>query len=221
MGLKFKRIKLGQGLTGQRDSAATMRLSVECGAAPGTVATDHDLMLAVAAGDEQAFGLLLQRHLAGMVALAQRILSNSADADEVAQEAFLRLWTQAVRWDASGAAQPRTWLSRVVTNLCIDRCRKKPTLPLEYADDVADGGMDGFGAVQDADKRTILQQSLQRLPVNQRTAVVLSYYEELSGKEIAELMALTPGAVESLLVRARRALRQDLERLQLLQGRDL
>ena len=134
-------------------------------------------MLAVAAGDERAYAVLLQRHLAGMVALAQRILGNRADADEVAQEAFLRLWTQAVRWDANGKAQLRTWLSRVVTNLCYDRCRKKPMLPLEYAEEVADSTMDGFDVVQHKDKRVLLQRSLQRLPVNQRTAVVLSYYE--------------------------------------------
>jgi RNA polymerase sigma-70 factor (ECF subfamily) len=185
------------------------------------VVSDHHLMLAVAAGDADAYAVLLQRHLKGMVALAQRIMGNRADADEVAQEAFLRLWTHALRWDAGGKAQVKTWLSRVVTNLCLDRWRKKPMLPLEAAEEVVDDALDGFSIVHDGEKRNILQKCLQRLPVKQRTAIVLSYYEELSGHEIANVMGISSGAVESLLVRARKALRRDLAAQQVMQRGDL
>jgi len=178
-------------------------------------------MRAIAAGDSNSFGLLMQRHLAGMVTLAQRISGNKADADEIAQEAFLRLWRQAKEWDVEGKAQVRTWLGRVVTNLCLDRWRKKPMLPLEYADDVADTAQSGFDAVQEMDKKQLLNDCLQRLPLRQRTAIILSYYEEMSGNDIATMMGLSAGAVESLLVRARRALRQDLSTMQIEKRSDL
>jgi RNA polymerase sigma-70 factor (ECF subfamily) len=182
--------------------------------------SDHALMQEIAAGDEAAYGTLMQRHLAGMIALAQRITGNSADADEVAQEAFLRLWRQAACWEPNGA-QVRTWLSRVVTNLCLDRKRKRPLLPLDFAEEVAETAPGGLDMAMDTDRRNRLQQCLQRLPLRQRTVVVLSYYEELGGREIAAMMNLSPGAVESLLVRARRALRQDLMTMNILVRSDL
>jgi RNA polymerase sigma-70 factor, ECF subfamily len=184
-------------------------------------ASDHELMVAVAVGDVQAYACLVGRHVRAMTALAQRITGNASDADDVAQEAFLRLWTQALRWDSDGPAQVRTWLSRVVVNLCLDKRRKRKPLPLEAAGEVVDEAAGGFEKAHLRDKQRVVQTLLRQLPERQRMAIVLSYYEELSGKDIARVMRLSTGAVESLLVRARRALRKGLQKSGLKWGEDI
>ena len=93
-------------------------------------------MARVARGDERAFQLLSRRHLPAMLGLARRILGNAAEAEDVAQEAFLRVWTHAPRWQP--LAQFRTWLTRVVVNLCLDRKRRAPWVELEAAGDIVD-----------------------------------------------------------------------------------
>lgn len=185
------------------------------------LSSDDALVLAVAQGDRRAFRELMLRHVPGMVALAQRILGSHGDADDVVQEAFLRLWKHAPHWAPAGEAEIRTWLGRVVTNLCIDLWRKKPSLPLDHAMHIADPSKGAAERWQDSNRRHLLQRCLQRLPLRQRTAVVLSYYEGLAGIEIAKIMDLSPAAVESLLVRARRALRRDLVSLNIMAGSDL
>lgn len=182
---------------------------------------DHSLMADVANGDACAFEELIARHLKTMVAVSQRILGNAAEADEVAQEGFLRLWTHASRWDPDGAASVKTWLSRVITNLSLDRYRRRRSVPLEDAgeiEDMAEGAFESLGA---QDRKKLVQKLLDHLPERQRVAVILSYFEDMSGREIAHAMELTEGAVESLLVRARRGLRDDMKRLGLVWGEDI
>ena len=184
-------------------------------------ANDHELMAKTAAGDRQAFALLVGRYLGGMVALALRITGNASDAEEIAQEGFLRLWTQAPRWDPEGAGSVRTWLSRVIINLCLDRRRRRPWVALEEAGELVDTSMGVFDMAQNNDKQNIVQSLLQELPVRQRTAIILSYFEQLSGEEIAHAMDLSIGAIESLLVRARRSLRQSVLKRGLVRGEDI
>ena len=93
-------------------------------------------MARVARGDERAFQVLSRRHLPAMLGLARRILGNAGDAEDVAQEAFVRVWTHAPRWQP--LAQFRTWLTRVVVNLCLDRKRRAPWVDLDVAGDVVD-----------------------------------------------------------------------------------
>src|SRR5262249_32712742 len=95
--------------------------------------SDEDLMRRVARGDEPAFRLLARRYAARAVGLARRITGNDADAEEVVQEALLRVWTNAPRWRP--LASFRTWFYRVVLNLCLSRRRRPPLLPLEAAGD--------------------------------------------------------------------------------------
>ncbi|MDD5586454.1 MAG: RNA polymerase sigma factor [Alphaproteobacteria bacterium] len=184
-------------------------------------AGDHELMAGVAVGDVQAYACLVGRHVRTMTALAQRMTGNASDADDVAQEAFLRLWMQAPRWDPYGPAQVRTWLSRVVVNLCLDRGRKRKPLPLEAAGGIVDPAAGGFENAHLHDKQRVVQSLLRQLPERQRAAVVLSYFEDLSGQEIARAMQLSAGAVESLLVRARRALRKGMLESGLKWGEDI
>src|SRR5437016_14382307 len=115
--------------------------------------SDEQLMARVAGGDERAFQLLSRRHLPAMLGLARRILRNSAEAEDVAQEAFMRVWTHAPRWQP--VAQFRTWLTRVVINLCLDRKRRAPWVELEAAGEIVDPAPTaGETAATDARSRT-------------------------------------------------------------------
>src|ERR1051325_3317508 len=98
--------------------------------------SDHQLMGRAAQGDERAFRTLAERHAGAALRLARRILGNEAAAEEIVQDAFLRVWTHAPRWRPEAAF--RTWLYRIVVNLCLNAKRRPAHLPLEAAHDVAD-----------------------------------------------------------------------------------
>ena len=172
--------------------------------------SDDDLLAALAAGDRGALAALMTRHLPDVLALAQRMTGNRDDADEVAQDAFVRVWRSAHRWRADGAARFSTWLYRVVVNLCIDRRRKGTMVPLEDAEvpvDPAPGGLDVLASRQGA---VVVAEALADLPPRQRAAVCLYYYAGLSAPQAAQVLELSASAMESLLVRGRRALKKSL-----------
>ncbi|MDO8838471.1 MAG: RNA polymerase sigma factor [Parvibaculum sp.] len=171
--------------------------------------SDDDLVAAVARGDEQACRLLMERHLPRMVALARRMLGNRADAEDVAQEVFLRVWTHAERWQP-GRAQFGTWLHRVATNLCLDRLRKRRP---ENIDDIPEPVSGDPRPDENLERRELAERveaALQALPERQRLAIVLSHFQGLSNIEAAEILEVSVEAVESLLGRARRQLRETL-----------
>jgi len=168
--------------------------------------TDDQLMQAVALADARAFGFLMGRHVPKMTALARRITLNFHDADDVVQEAFLRVWTNAPRWKVDGPAQFRTWLQRIVTNLAIDRCRKPKPLPLEAAGDPPDPARDAETGMQMKDESQIIREAMAQLPEHQRAAIALYYFEEMTAAQVAEVLDRSPGSTEVLLTRARRAL---------------
>ena len=181
---------------------------------------DHDLMSAAAQGQEEAFALLVGRHLRSVTAVAQRMLGNAAEADEVSQETFLRLWRQAPKWDPNGTATIKTWLQCVATNLCLDLIRRRRQVSLDEIDDVEDLTQRPHEVLQNNKQRVIIQQCLLFLPERQRAAIILSYFEELKDQEVADIMEISVGAVESLLVRGRKALRNQMEQLNLQWGED-
>ena len=171
---------------------------------------DAALMARVAAGDAAAFRLLVERHSAMVHALAWRMLG-AADAEDVVQESFTRLWVNAKGWTPSGGGLGG-WLRRVATNLCLDRLRKprmvSDALIADHADEapLADARLDAArreGAVADA---------VRALPDRQCAAIVLTYYEGVPNAEAAAILGLGVKAVESLLVRARQALTRSLAR---------
>lgn len=165
-------------------------------------------MARVAGGDERAFRLLSRRHLPAMLGLARRILGNAADAEDVAQEAFMRVWTHAPRWQP--LAQFRTWLTRVVINLCLDRKRRAPWVELETAGDIVDPAP-GAGEKAEKDERErMLAAAIEKLPIRQRSAIVLTYGDGMSNAQVAEILDTSVSAVETLLVRAKQNLRRAL-----------
>jgi RNA polymerase sigma-70 factor, ECF subfamily len=171
--------------------------------------SDEALMARVAGGDERAFQLLSRRHLPAMLGLARRILGNAAEAEDVAQEAFMRVWTHAPRWQP--LAQFRTWLTRVVINLCLDRKRRAPWVELETAGEIADPARDAGEKAEDDERERMLAAAIEKLPVRQRSAIVLTYGDGMSNAQVADVLDTSVSAVETLLVRAKQNLRRALE----------
>ena len=170
--------------------------------------SDEALMARVARGDERAFQVLSRRHLPAMLGLARRFLGSTADAEDVAQEAFLRVWTHAPRWQP--LAQFRTWLTRVVVNLCLDRKRRAPWVELEAAGDIVDP-TPGAGEKAESDERAhLLAKAIEKLPARQRSAIVLTYSEGMSNAQVADILDTSVSAVETLLVRGKQNLRRAL-----------
>jgi RNA polymerase sigma-70 factor, ECF subfamily len=171
--------------------------------------SDEALMARVARGDEGAFQLLSRRHLPAMLGLARRILGNAAEAEDIAQEAFIRVWTHAPRWQP--LAQFRTWLTRVVVNLCLDRKRRAPWVELEAAGDIVDPAP-GAGEKAEKDEREqMLAAAIEKLPARQRSAIALTYGEGMSNAQVAEILDTSVSAVETLLVRGKQNLRRALQ----------
>ena len=168
-------------------------------------------MARVAGGDERAFQLLSRRHLPAMLGLARRILGNAAEAEDVAQETFMRVWTHAPRWQP--LAQFRTWLTRVVINLCLDRKRRAPWVELETAGEIADPARDAGEKAEDDERERMLAAAIEKLPVRQRSAIVLTYGDSMSNAQVADILDTSVSAVETLLVRAKQNLRRALENL--------
>ena len=176
--------------------------------------TDDDLMARAGRGDRTAFAALVERHFGRAAAIAARIVGNGADAEDVAQEALLRAWQKAPDWQAQsaagGAARFSTWIYRVVVNLSLDRKRRLSPLTLDAADAVADSAPNGFARTAAGQIARRVQSAVAALPDRQRAAFVLCHYEEMTNIEAASVLDVSIGALESLLVRARRTLRQQL-----------
>ena len=167
--------------------------------------SDEELMPLIAGGDQRAFRILARRHLPSVIRLARRLTGNHADAEDVAQDAMLRVWTHAASWRPSAAF--RTWLYRVVVNLSIDRRRLKPMVDLEAAGDPADPAPGAAERIETDETAQHVQAALGRLPDRQRIALTLTHFEGLSAAEAAAVVGTTVGGIESLLIRARRTLR--------------
>lgn len=169
---------------------------------------DETLLVLYANGDPEAARLLTSRLTPRVLGYATRLLSDRAEAEDVTQEAMLRLWKVAPDW-RTGEAQVSTWLYRVVTNLCTDLRRargRRPGLALDDAPEVASGDASALATMIEADRMTALNAALASLPERQRQAVVLRHIEGLSNPEIAAIMDLGVEAVESLTARGKRSL---------------
>jgi RNA polymerase sigma-70 factor (ECF subfamily) len=170
--------------------------------------SDEALMARIARGDEPAFRELARRHLAWSIALASRITGNAADAEDVAQDAMLRVWSHAPRWQP--LASFRTWLTRVVVNLCLDRKRRAPWVALDAAGEVPDPAPDAAARMETGETDRLVAAAIATLPERQRAAIVLTYREGLSNAATAAMLDTSVSALETLLVRAKQSLRRSL-----------
>jgi RNA polymerase sigma factor (sigma-70 family) len=168
---------------------------------------DAALLAAYAKGDLAAARTLTARHAGRCLALARRMLSDPAEAEDVTQEAMLRLWRIAPEW-RPGEARISTWLWRVTANLCTDRLRRRRggTADLDAIPEPADGAPSVQARLEAEERRAAVLAAIAALPERQRRAVEMRHLDELSNIEIAEVMETSVEAVESLLARARRAL---------------
>lgn len=172
--------------------------------------TDAALMSRVRAGDRQACRTLIEAHLDHMYGLAHRMLRDAAEAEDIVQEAFLRLWRQAERWRAE--ARISTWLYRVVHNLCIDRLRRSKRLvdDEKIFESLESNEPNPFDMREQLQTQAAVNDAIAALPDRQRVAITLAYHQELSNREAAEVMEISVEALESLLARGRRALKKQL-----------
>lgn len=173
---------------------------------------DGALMVLFANGDAEAARLLSDRLLPRAYRHAARVIGDRAEAEDIAQEAMLRLWRAAATWQSNGSARVSTWLHKVVANLAVDRLRRAGrSVGLNDGDDPVDDGPGAEARLQQADRMAALDAALSRLPERQRQAVVLRHIEGLSNPEIAEILEVGVEAVESLTARGKRALAAALE----------
>ena len=170
---------------------------------------DEELVTRVAKGDKKAFCLLVRRHGSRFRALAYRFVGDMALAEDLVQEAFIKLWTHAARFD-DNKAKFTTWFHRIVVNRCLDekRKRKPETLPEEYDEPDMSAGADA--KIESDATNARLKTALDGLSERQHTAVMLSYFNGLSNQEAADVMELHIKAYESLLVRSRANMRKML-----------
>ncbi|MCW1919722.1 RNA polymerase sigma factor [Rhodobacter sp. KR11] len=170
--------------------------------------SDENLLVLYANGDPDAARLLTARLAPRALGYAARLLADRAEAEDVTQEALLRLWKIAPDW-RRGEAQVSTWLYRVVTNLCTDLRRargRRGAVGLDDAPEVAGGARSAEAGLIEADRMAALDAALGQLSDRQRQAVILRHIEGLSNPEIGAIMGLGVEAVESLTARGKRAL---------------
>jgi len=167
------------------------------------------LLAAYGSGDRQAARALTLRLTPPMMGYAARVLRDRTEAEDVVQEAMLRLWKLAPDW-RQGEAKVTTWLYRVVTNLCTDRLRKKRGLALDAIAEPADSAASVEAMMIEDTRQRALQDAIAQLPDRQRQAVILRHIEGLANPEIAQTMGLSVEAVESLTARGKRALARAL-----------
>lgn len=166
---------------------------------------DATLLRRYAQGDAAAARMLTARLTPRVYAHAVRVLGDRAEAEDVSQEAMLRLWRMAPDWRA-GEAKVSTWLYRVTANLCTDRLRRTRTAPLDDAAEPSDPAPGAEARLQASARMDALQAALNTLPDRQKQAVVLRHIEGLGNPDIAEILGISTEAVESLTARGKRAL---------------
>ena len=171
-------------------------------------ASDEELMARISRGDEQAFRSLASRYVPRALGLARRVLGSEPDAEEIVQEALLRVWLNAARWRPAAAF--RTWFYRIVLNLCLNRKRRAPFAPLAEIAEPADPTPNAAHRMERDETDRLVAAAIAELPDRQRVAVVLTYQEGMSNAETAAVLGTTASGIETLLVRARRALRRAL-----------
>ena len=185
-------------------------------------ASDDALLVLYGNGDPMAAELLTRRLAPRILGFAERLLGGDrAEAEDVTQEAMLRLWKIAPDW-RTGEAKVSTWLFRVVSNLCTDRLRRRRTVDIDAIEEPEDSTPAAVDRMIQADRVAALQAALNSLPDRQRIAVTLRHIEGETNPDIAQIMDISVEAVESLTARGKRALAQALagQREELGYGKD-
>lgn len=175
--------------------------------------TDEGLVARIQKGDHQAFAILVKRHTDKFYALSWRLLSNHAEADDVVQDAFLKLWAQPDLFRLDAGVKFTTWFYRVVSNMALDKLRgRKKWMGADALEAMADSSKLSDQSYEDKEMQRHIEQSMAELPERQKLALTLCFYEGVSVAEAAQVIGVGEKAVESLLMRAKSGLRNDLMR---------
>lgn len=164
-----------------------------------------------AAGNRLAMHTLVTSHSANIYALAYRMVTNAQDAEDITQDAFVRLWKILPKWRPD--AKLSTWLHRVTLNLSYDHLRKKRPVLFETPPEQVDDAPRPDQQVERSQTEKIVADAISRLAPRQRAAITLTALQGYTNKEAADMMDIKVVALESLLARARRALKTDLAEL--------
>jgi RNA polymerase sigma-70 factor (ECF subfamily) len=173
------------------------------------MASDENLMLRTAGGDTAAFNEIILRYQQTAWRLASRFSGNTHEAEDIAQEAFFRIFLAVPRYRPT--ASFTTYLYRIILRLCMDSTRKKRAVVKEEAAGHEYPGPGPGQQALDRERDAAVRAAIRRLPHRQRSAVILKEYMELPYRDIAEILHTTPKSVERLLCRARDVLRRELE----------
>ena len=177
---------------------------------PRAADPDADLIPGLMAGNEAAFGQLMDRHLSIIQALAFHMLGDVFMAEDVAQTVFLKTWQNAPKW-TPGKARLLTWMRRVATNQCLDIIKKKRPVLMETLPENVNETPEAFDNLVADERKAAVETALSALPGRQRAALTLSYYQHVSQIDGAKILDISVAAYESLLVRARKSLKNSLK----------
>lgn len=166
---------------------------------------DHVLAGLVGDGNQAAYSVLVTRHVDRHVAFAERVLGGRLEAEDAVQEAFIKLWKNAERYDQT-KAKFTTWFYRIVLNQCLDQKRKKRPDALPEGFDVADERDGPDRELHEVQRVQRVRIALESLPDSQGAAITLCYFEGLTNREAADILDLNIKALESLLTRGRKKL---------------
>ena len=175
--------------------------------------TDECLMMLIVEGNHDAFSVLVHRHSSRFFRTAFRYCSNAEEAEDIVQDAFIKLWTRREKWNPKKQAKFTTWFYRVVTNQALDHLRrKKPeTMKIDLSLFVDGKETQDIKLIMSEEQRA-LECAIQNLPERQQTALNLCFYDGLSNKDAAYIMNIGVKAVESLLMRAKKNLKDHMFR---------
>ena len=179
---------------------------------------DESLMLLIQKQDHEAFTLLVERHTGRFYAAAFRMLGNEMQSEDIVQDAFLKIWNKPTLWKKGKGAKFTTWFYRIITNMCIDVIRKKKReVSGEVVESLSDQRKTQQQVMEDRQREEGLESAIQALPEKQKAALNLCFYEGLSNKEAADIMGVGVKALESLLMRAKAGVKDQLARKGLLE----
>jgi len=180
-------------------------------ATAGPDQTDHELLALIQDGNGQAFALLVERHTDRFYRLAFRYLQSREGAEDVVQDAFLKLWEYPALWQPERNSKFTTWFYRVVVNLCLDWRKKKKPVALDDDLPLIDDHAPVDVMMIRAQEQRTLEREIDALPERQRQALNLCFAEELSNQEAAEIMGLNLKALQSLIMRAKTTLKERMK----------
>ena len=183
--------------------------------------SSEELMARIGKGDGDAFEILVNRHQTSILNLVYRFIGDRTQAKDLAQEVFMRVWQSAKSYEPK--AKFTTWIYRITANLCFNElksARRKKWFSFNWSDEdgehtfeetLSDNAPSAEDLLLEKERSRQISDALQSLPDNQRMALVLKRYDDLSYQEIAQVIGCSVSAVESLLVRAKRTLQEKLK----------